>query len=86
MNDKKMTTAEQMAYMQKLAAYYNEKGEDALTEDIMKSIREEKAAGRLNNEMIVNMATLVARFASPEQKKKLEVLVQTILDENQPCE
>ena len=43
MNDKKMTTAEQMAYMQKLAAYYNEKGEDALTEDIMKSIREEKA-------------------------------------------
>ena len=81
MADKRMNTAEQMAYMQKLAAYYNEKGEDALTEDIMKSIREEKAAGRLTNEMIVNMATLVARFASPEQRKKLEVLVQQILDE-----
>ena len=81
MADKRMNTAEQMAYMQKLAAYYNEKGEDALTEDIMKSIREEKAAGRLTNEMIVNMATLVARFASPEQRKKLEVLVQQILEE-----
>jgi len=81
MADKRMNTAEQMAYMQKLAAYYNEKGEDALTEDIMKSIREEKAAGRLTNEMIVNMATLVARFASPEQRKKLEVLVRQILDE-----
>ena len=61
--------------------YYNEKGEDALAEDIMKSIREEKSAGRLTNEMIVNMASLVARFASPEQRKKLEVLVQQILDE-----
>lgn len=79
MADKPMTPAEQMAYMQKLAAYYGQKGEDALTEDILKSVREEKEAGRLNDDMIMSMANNLARFLSPQQKQKLDALVKQLI-------
>ena len=76
--NKPMTPSEQIAYLQKLASYYNEKGEDALMEDIMKSVTEEKAAGKLTDEMIINMANMMARFLSQDQKMKLFALVNDI--------
>lgn len=76
-----MNTREQTEYLRKLASYYNEKGETALTEDIIKSVREEKAAGRLNNDMIRNMANLISRFVSVEQAARLNALVAEITSE-----
>ncbi len=76
-----MNTAEQIEYLKKLAVYYNEKGEEALTGDIIKSVKEEKSAGRLNNDTIKNMAVIINRFVSPEQAEKLNLLVAEITRE-----
>lgn len=76
-----MNTAEQMEYLRKLAAYYNEKGEEALTGDIIESVKAEKRAGRLDNAAIRNMAAIIGRFVSPEQAAKLNALVAELTSE-----
>ncbi|MEG1710646.1 MAG: hypothetical protein RR054_02400 [Clostridia bacterium] len=81
MSNNPMTPSEQIAYLQKMAAYYNNNGEDALMDDILKSVKQEKEAGRLTNEMIINMTMGISRFLSYEQREKLQALVKSITDE-----
>ena len=65
--------------MKRLAAKYQREGEGQLVKDIINNVIEQKAAGKLSNEQLVQFANRVAPLLNGEQKKRLSELLSQLL-------
>ena len=68
-----------VAEMKRLAAKYQREGEGQLVRDIINTVIEQKAAGRLSNEQLVQFANRVSPLLNAEQKQRLGELLQQLL-------
>ena len=65
--------------MKRLAAKYQHEGEGQLVKDIINNVIEQKAAGKLSNEQLVQFANRVAPLLNGEQKQRLSELLSQLL-------
>lgn len=65
--------------MKKLAAKYQREGEGQLVKDILNNVLEQKAAGKLTNEQLLQFAKRISPLLNVEQKERLDSLVQQLL-------
>lgn len=65
--------------MKKLAAKYQREGEGQLVKDILNNVLEQKAAGNLTNEQLLQFANRISPLLNAEQKSRLDELVQQLL-------
>ncbi len=65
--------------MKKLAAKYEREGEGQLVKDILNNVLEQKAAGKLTNEQLLQFAKRISPLLNAEQKERLDSLVQQLL-------
>lgn len=65
--------------MKRLAAKYQREGEGQLVKDIITNVIEQKAAGKLSNEQLVQFANRVAPLLNTEQKQRLSELLNQLL-------
>lgn len=70
---------EKLAEMKKLAAKYEREGEGQLVKDILNNVLEQKAAGNLTNEQLLQFAKRISPLLNAEQKSRLDALVQQLL-------
>ena len=68
-----------VAEMKKLAEKYQREGEGQLVKDIVNSVIEQKAAGKLSNEQLVAFAKRVSPLLNAEQKLRLNGLLEQLL-------
>lgn len=68
-----------VAEMKRLATKYQREGEGQLVRDIINTVIEQKAAGRLSNEQLVQFANRVSPLLNAEQKQRLGELLQQLL-------
>lgn len=68
-----------VAEMKRLAAKYQREGEGQLVRDIVNNVIEQKAAGKLSNEQLVQFANRVSPLLNAEQKQRLGELLQQLL-------
>lgn len=73
------TYDERLAEMKKLAAKYEREGEGQLVKDILNNVLEQKAAGNLTNEQLLQFAKRISPLLNAEQKSRLDALVQQLL-------
>lgn len=65
--------------MKALAAKYQREGEGQLVKDIVNSVLEQKAMGKLTNEQLVEFANRVSPLLNAEQKSRLGALLEQLL-------
>ena len=65
--------------MKRLAAKYQREGEGQLVKDIINNVIEQKAAGKLSNEQLVQFANRVVPLLNGEQKQRLSELLSQLL-------
>ena len=65
--------------MKKLAEKYQREGEGQLVKDIVNSVIEQKAAGKLSNEQLVAFAKRVSPLINAEQKQRRNGLLEQLL-------
>lgn len=70
---------ERVEEMKRLAAKYQREGEGQLVKDIINNVIEQKAAGKLSNEQLVQFANRVAPLLNGEQKQRLSELLSQLL-------
>lgn len=68
----------QLEYIQDLAKYYNEHGEEKLLEDIFKNVSQQKEQGNITNDEILRMSKGISAMLDPTQKARLEELVKKL--------
>lgn len=70
---------DRVAEMKRLAAKYQREGEGQLVKDIINNVIEQKAAGKLSNDQLVQFANRVMPLLNSEQKQRLGELLQQLL-------
>ena len=70
---------ERVEEMKRLAAKYQREGEGQLVKDIINNVIEQKAAGKLSNEQLVQFANRVTPLLNAEQKQRLSELLAQLL-------
>lgn len=70
---------EKLAEMKRLAAKYEREGEGQLVKDILNSVLEQKAAGRLSNEQLIAFSKRISPLLNTEQRTRLNALVEQLL-------
>ncbi|MDD4291788.1 MAG: hypothetical protein PHX51_06100 [Clostridia bacterium] len=74
-----LSPSEIAEYMKKLTAYYSNQDDDKLLTDIIETVNNQKAQGKLNDESILNMTNTLRRFLNEDQKERLDRLLEKIL-------
>lgn len=72
------TRKSQMEYLQDLAQYYNEHGEEKLIADIFRSVSEQKSLGKISNEEILRLSKTLGAMLDPSQKERLDDIVNKL--------
>lgn len=70
---------QKVAEMKRLAAKYEREGEGQLVKDIVNSVIEQKAAGKLSNEQLIAFAKRISPMLNAEQRTRLNGLVEQLL-------
>lgn len=73
------TYDQRLEEMKKLAAKYQREGEGQLIKDILNNVLEQKAAGKLTNDQLLQFAKRITPLLNDEQKTRLNALVQQLL-------
>lgn len=73
------TYDQRLEEMKKLAAKYQREGEGQLVKDILNNVLEQKAAGKLTNDQLLQFAKRISPLLNDEQKTRLNELVQQLL-------
>ncbi len=73
------TYDQRLEEMKKLAAKYQREGEGQLVKDILNNVLEQKAAGKLTNDQLLQFAKRISPLLNEEQKARLNELVQQLL-------
>lgn len=70
---------QKVAEMKRLAAKYQREGEGQLVKDIVNSVIEQKAAGKLTNEQLIAFAKRISPMLNAEQRTRLNGLVEQLV-------
>lgn len=70
---------QKVAEMKRLAAKYQREGEGQLVKDIVNSVIEQKAAGKLTNEQLIAFAKRISPMLNAEQRTRLSGLVEQLV-------
>lgn len=70
---------QKVAEMKRLAAKYEREGEGQLVKDIVNSVIEQKAAGKLTNEQLIAFAKRISPMLNAEQRTRLNGLVEQLV-------
>lgn len=73
------TYEQKVAEMKRLAAKYQREGEGQLVKDIVNSVIEQKAAGKLSNDQLLAFAKRITPLLNAEQRTRLNGLVEQLL-------
>lgn len=71
--------AQKVEEMKRLAAKYEREGEGQLVRDIVNNVIEQKARGNLTNDQLIAFAKRVTPLLNPEQRSRLDGLLQELL-------
>ncbi len=70
---------QKVSEMKRLAAKYEREGEGQLVKDIVNSVIEQKAAGKLSNEQLIAFAKRISPMLNAEQRMRLNGLIEQLV-------
>lgn len=79
-NDKQGLNPQQMQFIMQMLNYYDKNGQDKLLQDIYTNVSNQKKQGKLSNEQIKQFVKNVSPMLNHNQKKKLDELVEQLLE------
>ena len=79
-NDKQGLNPQQMQFIMQMLNYYDKNGQDKLLQDIYANVSNQKKQGKLSNEQIKQFVKNVSPMLNQNQKKKLDELVEQLLE------
>lgn len=79
-NDKQGLNPQQMQFIMQMLNYYDKNGQDKLLQDIYTNVSNQKKQGKLSNEQIKQFVKNVSPMLNLNQKKKLDELVEQLLE------
>ena len=79
-NDKQGLNPQQMQFIMQMLNYYDKNGQNKLLQDIYTNVSNQKKQGKLSNEQIKQFVKNVSPMLNQNQKKKLDELVEQLLE------